>query len=287
MKAKELLVILLFCLVLRGLSTCALNYFFHEGDNEITRYYLGLLCNAAMYILLLGLCAHHCGLSGSKIFQIIGPSQSWRNACLAMAFGATLFMFAIGENSLETWIFAQFDETFAYGISSFYTTTGQTSAYANVFEYLAFLSIGVLVAPASEEFFFRGLLFRALSHRMSCFSAALLSSCIFTALHYKHLHVVSTLAFAMSICYIYRATGSLILCATIHSAFNFVALNSENLFGGVLLRAPQDIRVFFAWLPYFTILIISLAIITWVFVYRKHIFGEQRISRSDFLAIPS
>lgn len=288
MKVRNLLVILLFCVVLRGMATAALHYFLSDEKNIDAIYYLSFIVQGAMYALLVYIGFHECGLNRFSFTKVIGRAQDWKKICFASFFGVTLFFFAIGENSLEVWSVAQYDENLAQFVSGFYTPNRPPATYSSAIEILPFFFMGIIIAPAAEELFFRGLLFQASCHRMRFASAALLTSAVFTVVHINHLHVVSTLMFSMCLCYILKITHSLTLCIAAHSGFNLVALTAETFFGKTFLQAPEDIRSFSAWLPYFSILVISSLIILSVVKNGKKYLGRgERIPlRHDRIAGP-
>ncbi len=85
---------------------------------------------------------------------------------------------------------------------------------------LLLLGMAVVVAPVSEELFFRGVLLPALVRRMGLGAGVFLSSALFAAIH---LHLPSflpllTLASGFALAYVY--TGSLWVPICMHSLFN-------------------------------------------------------------------
>ncbi|MCX8197310.1 MAG: CPBP family intramembrane metalloprotease [Candidatus Micrarchaeota archaeon] len=87
-------------------------------------------------------------------------------------------------------------------------------------------------APLSEEIFFRGFLFRALAKkfkgRYGVLLAALLSSALFSALHFSYGSLAQlAVAFLIGIgfCLISHFSGSLWPAVLAHSAFNFISVS--------------------------------------------------------------
>jgi uncharacterized protein len=85
----------------------------------------------------------------------------------------------------------------------------------------------IVVAPVTEEFFFRGFFYRALRTRLSVWAAALIDGVVFGALHFQGPNSAVILpviaVFGVGQCLVYERTGSLFAVIAIHAAFNTVA----------------------------------------------------------------
>jgi membrane protease YdiL (CAAX protease family) len=85
----------------------------------------------------------------------------------------------------------------------------------------------IVVAPVTEEIFFRGFFYRALRNRMRARWAAPLNGLIFGSLHYSGVNTVETLpvimVFGLAVCLVYEHTGSIFACISVHAAFNTLA----------------------------------------------------------------
>ena len=88
----------------------------------------------------------------------------------------------------------------------------------------------VVVAPVTEEIFFRGLLYRALRNRLRTLPAALIAGSIFAALHLST-YSVSTLpprvAFGILACLLYEASGSLLPSIALHGMIDGAGFEAE------------------------------------------------------------
>jgi CAAX protease family protein len=84
----------------------------------------------------------------------------------------------------------------------------------------------VVVAPVTEELFFRGFLFAGLRSRRSLWPAALLSGLIFGLVHATTgiTTVVPLAALGVALCWLYDRTGSLWPCVMAHMINNGLAL---------------------------------------------------------------
>ena len=92
--------------------------------------------------------------------------------------------------------------------------------------------IGVLVvgiAPAVEEFFFRGFFYGALRNRFTFLGAAVLDGVVFGAVHAPTgVQAVPTLiVLGFTFCLAYEATGSILPGIVLHSLNNMVAFGSD------------------------------------------------------------
>jgi uncharacterized protein len=85
----------------------------------------------------------------------------------------------------------------------------------------------IVVAPVSEEFFFRAFFYRALRSRLPVWAAAPIDGLVFGALHFEGIHTAIILpviaVFGLGQCLVYERTGSLFAVIAIHAAFNTVA----------------------------------------------------------------
>ena len=85
----------------------------------------------------------------------------------------------------------------------------------------------IVVAPVSEEFFFRAFFYRALRTRLRVWSASLIDGVVFASLHFQGTDTAIILpviaVFGVGQCLIYERTASLFAVIAIHAAFNTVA----------------------------------------------------------------
>jgi len=92
---------------------------------------------------------------------------------------------------------------------------------------LAFSLAAIVVAPVAEEFFFRAFFYRALRNRLRVWSACLITSLVFAALHLQYagtpLVFVIVAVFAVGACLVYEATGNLFTVIALHAVFNTLA----------------------------------------------------------------
>ncbi|WP_418791740.1 lysostaphin resistance A-like protein [Phosphitispora sp. TUW77] len=88
---------------------------------------------------------------------------------------------------------------------------------------LPFISVSVL-APLSEEIYFRGMVFPVIRARYGQAAGMLLSGLIFGALHMDIYRVLPITAMGFMLAYFYETTGSLITPIVAHCAWNSIML---------------------------------------------------------------
>lgn len=137
-------------------------------------------------------------------------SRFWVTAGLALAAALLVFGFEVG-------IFELFNTD---------TPEDELAATSPVGAIAVGLAV-IVVAPVTEELFFRGFFYRALRTRFRIWSAVLIDSAVFTVIHIQYIGTpeifIVIAAFAAMACLVYEKTGSIFACIAIHAAFNTVA----------------------------------------------------------------
>lgn len=87
-----------------------------------------------------------------------------------------------------------------------------------------FLLLATVVAPLTEEGFFRGFAFTALQPRWGTWGAALGSSLLFGLAHASLGLLLPTVVLGLLLVYLFRRTGSLWSCAAVHGGFNTLSI---------------------------------------------------------------
>lgn len=88
-----------------------------------------------------------------------------------------------------------------------------------------------IVAPLAEEILYRGVLFRSLGNRLGVFPAAVLSSIVFSMIHFYGLYgFISVAIFGFSCALLYAGTGSLVSVIALHGLYNLSIKLPEWLF---------------------------------------------------------
>ncbi len=105
--------------------------------------------------------------------------------------------------------------------------TEKSAAYIN---YL--LLIAVFVAPFFEEIIFRGVIYQFLRKYFGVFSAAILSSVVFSLLHFNTAQFLPVLGLGVLLCLVFEYTGSLVSAIAVH-------ILNNGLFLGLFLIFKQ------------------------------------------------
>lgn len=256
MKTKDLLGILLFCMVLR--AACTLLIVSQYPDNA---FFLDLIFQAGTAILIIMLCKSLMKISLFEIKIIIGGGINAKKIAVALTSGVILVMFTMGENAIEAIIVAQFDPQKVFKIWNFRTVAQEVHPLFSL-NVLSFLAIACLFSPISEELFFRGFLLRSLLQKNKLRSALIINCSIFTALHFSHEYYVSAFVFSLFLCCAYLITRSIVFCSVVHSTYNFFAFLQNYSLNEYFTRPIHNISSPSEWVPeifsfVFSVLIIS------------------------------
>ncbi len=91
-------------------------------------------------------------------------------------------------------------------------------------EQMAMVLFAVIIAPLTEEFIFRGFLYRSLKARLGLFTAALLTSLLFSVIHLHGPSFLPLAMFGFVLVMAYERTGSLLAPMLMHTVFNAASL---------------------------------------------------------------
>ena len=145
------------------------------------------------------------------------PSRPWRTVAIAVVAGLLILAFELGYVEL-----LDVDEGNVDDLG------GGDSALAALAVSLA----AIVVAPVTEELFFRGFFYRSLRNGLPVAPAALINGLVFGALHFQGPDSLATLpviaVFGVGACLVYEATGSIFAPIAIHAAFNTFAIASTD-----------------------------------------------------------
>ncbi|MFI3314678.1 MAG: CPBP family intramembrane glutamic endopeptidase [Rikenellaceae bacterium] len=132
-----------------------------------------------------------------------------------------------------------------------------------------------ILAPLLEEMIFRGVIFNDINRHLSTFTAILISSFIFGAIHLNIVQLIGGSLGAVAICYVYLTTGSLWGAIVIHFFQNSASLISNHFFGDYdTLQQLINNQPF-----YYLIYGVSMVIVVWFF--RETInFSKERDSHA-------
>ncbi len=142
------------------------------------------------------------------------PTPFWK--AFAWAFGAAMAFYLFS-----------FVWSLALGINENDDLAEKLGAKDSTLNLVAVTMLVAIVAPLTEEFFFRGFCFPALSTRFGWIGGAVATGIIFGAIHAggtKAVFLVPLMVFGFLLCLLYRFTGSLLPCIALHAVNNALAL---------------------------------------------------------------
>jgi membrane protease YdiL (CAAX protease family) len=128
-------------------------------------------------------------------------------------------MRAVAYTVLAAVVLILFDRTSRYVVG-----TSETKNFASISEHgiLAIATAGTVacvIAPVSEEIFFRGVVYRCLRNRVAMFWSVTIAGAMFGVIHLDT-HPLDALpfdvAFGVVACLLYERTGSLLPCISLH-----------------------------------------------------------------------
>jgi membrane protease YdiL (CAAX protease family) len=92
------------------------------------------------------------------------------------------------------------------------------------------LIIAGVLAPFSEEVFFRGFLYNTAKKRFGIIAGVLISSLVFAAAHFGPLAVIGIVPMGILLALAYEKTGSLWVPITMHATNNLIAVTLSYLY---------------------------------------------------------
>lgn len=128
-------------------------------------------------------------------------------------------------------------------MSSIYPYEVKPQAFASVInsvsnwrEALLLIVIGSVIAPISEEIYFRGFLYTALKGKTGKTAAIIISASFFGLLHFDLLRFIPITLGGIWLTYIYEKTGSLLTSMLAHSVWNSI-MTALILVGTLLMQS--------------------------------------------------
>jgi membrane protease YdiL (CAAX protease family) len=96
----------------------------------------------------------------------------------------------------------------------------------------------LLVAPAAEEVFFRGVVYNAWERERGPWVAVIGSAALFAAIHASLFAMVPIFALGVILALLYRSTGSLAATIALHAGFNAISVTIALLVRQGILTLP-------------------------------------------------
>jgi membrane protease YdiL (CAAX protease family) len=177
-------------------------------------------------------------ITGILVFWLVRWHREWRGAMVLppprdrlvrhMVFGViggAILVPAIGL------VAGVIEETLRQAVGHAVTTPEQVAPGLSPFARVLLVILAVVVAPISEEFFFRGILFRTVRDRHGFWPAALASAIPFGLVHYVPAPAIDaavlqlTMVFTgIGLAWIYDRRGTIVASMAAHMAFNVIGV---------------------------------------------------------------
>lgn len=180
-----------------------------------------------------GLLAAQAMLGVSLLFVAIGAASGWSFSSLGTARGR-LGLRRFAPSALGWMVLAMVAYYIAAGLFASLVLEPEQEDIADELGtcdpdvLVAVVAVGLIavLAPISEELFFRGFVFSGLRSRFSFLPAAVIAGLVFGSIHAPTgiTTVVPLTALGVALCWLYEKTGSLWPCVVAHAINNGIAL---------------------------------------------------------------
>ena len=161
---------------------------------------------------------------------LFGSLGSARATAWTFGFRPTRFWKAVGwaaATAIGFYVFS-FIWAIALGITENDDLAEQLGAKDSTLNLVLVTLLVTIAAPLTEELFFRGFLFPAVSNLLGWIGGAIITGFVFGLIHFGGTDpefLVPLMVFGFGLCLLYRFTGSLLPCIALHALNNAVALS--------------------------------------------------------------
>ncbi len=271
---RKLLIILIFSVTLRALTTIL---FGHWPTTDLQKTYFFLLNQTMFFFVLFSASVAVFKLNATKVFELVGPRKNSLSLFYGVA-GAGLFvMFSLGEHALEVMLVASFDTNTAYNLWNFHEHTWKAEPFFSP-SVAAYILASAVIGPTIEEFFLRGLMLRIFSEKYGFPIACIITSFIFTLMHYSRQYYLMAFSFSVVLCYIYALTRSLIVCAVFHGSYNLISYIHEYYFDIQWTRSLNQLKSPSNWTPQLVMLGVSIVFISYIWKQNRILLKNAKIA---------
>lgn len=186
----------------------------------------------------------HC--TNRNLAHVFGKFIIRKDLLIGIGSGILLLAFTYGMNAWLVWIVAQWNPDFAYRFWNF-RSQGYSISLPLTTHIILILN-QFLVAPAIEEFMFRGLMYRSLSRYGLLFSISAVAV-LFMILHLSQPYWISTLVFSILLSALYIKYHSLWPGIIAHQTFNTFAFVVQFHSTFHYHRSPAHLADLSHWFP--------------------------------------
>lgn len=254
-KISHVATVLFFALTVRAvLSIISFQAELESGTAFIIWFGIDLLFNSLLIVFSIKALS----LGRASLKAISGAPPALKHLAWGLAFGLALVCLTLGENAVEAIIVANIDKKLAYSLWRFSPSLDPAPPFLSLNVQL-FLFISVVLAPVAEEFFFRGILLRALGAKFGFAAATVYSSLIFMLLHAQSSYHLTAFLFSCILCYLYAVSRSLLACIVAHSVVNLSAYVIPKHMEFHKVRTIDQLDALNFWIPQMWMLTIAIA----------------------------
>lgn len=253
MKAWDVVWILIAGLAIRALLEIAV-----VGDS----YFLSLANQAFMYLLVVLVLLGTVGrieLFSGFLPAALDPGDPVR----LVAAPFVLLAFSLGSIALAALLAAQWDAEFAWRKFGFYSGNKNVHPFLSMHVF-AWLLVNAAIAPVVEELIFRRVLLGAFLRKHGPVAAVLLTSLVFSLLHFYSTDYLGTFLFSVVLCVISLRFRSILLCAAVHAMYNVAAFVHQYYFDTFWKRDLVTLAEVMPWMPHLVLLPVSALGVVWL-----------------------
>jgi membrane protease YdiL (CAAX protease family) len=231
-----------------------------------------------MFTMLSTICAILIKKNGEKFLTMEGTRSSLFTVLNGFVIAVVLVGFTLGQHAVEVILVSNVDIDTAYKLWNFPQLRPNPQNLMTPALALNFVT-AIILAPVAEEIFFRRLLIQSLLIKYSTITAVLISSLIFSLLHFHSFHLVSTMVFAITLALLYLKSQSILICIAAHSIFNIFAILND-LYGFRPMVTEQNIRDPATWLQLLIVYAFSATALALLAVRFQRLYGNNRSPHS-------
>lgn len=265
---RQLIAILFFCVSIRALASTLLSV----SDLPISDY-AGLTSQVFVFLLLLAICTIIIKRNGETLLTQKEIQSPFFIVWNGFAVGLVLVGFTLGEHAVEVLIVSNIDIGIAYRLWNFPQVLRSPDFLSPGFAFDLFSA--AVLTPVAEELFFRKLMIDSLRRTYSTSGTVLISSLLFTAMHFSHVYYVSTFVFAITLALLYLQSKSILICMAAHGVYNLFERFSS-LYYILPSMNGQDITRPNSWLSYLVMYVFSVAALALLAVRFQRLYGTDR-----------
>ncbi|HET6632444.1 MAG TPA: CPBP family intramembrane glutamic endopeptidase [Rhodanobacteraceae bacterium] len=265
MRIRDILCTIIAAIVIRGFLEVAVGAMFN-----VDQYYVSRACQVVMYLMMVGALWSVARANGMEIGKVFGPRWPSCWPQMMVMWPIIILMFELGENAIEIIAVSKANLHFAYNFFNLHTEAGNPAPLLS-WRVISFIVASTMVGPAAEEFVFRGLLLGRLADRYGVVVGVVVTSFIFTLLHFARPEYLAVFIFSVVMCVLYLRYQSLTMCMMVHAVHNLMAFLLQYYHDIQWTRSVSNVSSLSNWTVQIVMFIIATPILYWLVIHeRKH-----------------